>query len=135
MDPLPQRPTKRATFTKEERLCGQLRLKEVVTTGRSVVESPIKMIGKKMPLPGSTPVQVAFSVPRRYMKNAVDRNLVRRRMREAFRLNKEEPMARLQAAGDQYAWLFIYQAKQPIPYSSIESKITRSIGRWMNEHG
>src|SRR5690606_10227185 len=66
--------TPRATFTKEERLCGRLRLKEVVSTGRTVHESPIKLVGKKMALPTMQPAQVAFAIPRRYMRNAVDRN-------------------------------------------------------------
>ncbi len=135
MDQVMARPEERATFTKEERLCGQLRLKEVVTKGKSVTESPVKLIGIKMALPSTSPVQVAFSVPRRYMKRAVDRNVVRRRMREAFRLNKMCPYARLKEQGVQCAWLFIYQGREILPYSVLELKIMRSIGRWMNEHG
>jgi ribonuclease P protein component len=35
------------------------------------------------------PTQVLFSVPKRQFKHAVERNLIRRRMKEAYRLNKQ----------------------------------------------
>ncbi len=127
--------TPRATFTKEERLCGRLRLKEVVSTGRTVHESPIKLVGKKMALPTMQPAQVAFAIPRRYMRNAVDRNKMRRRMREAWRLNKLPFLDRLRAADAQCAWLFIYQGREPITFAATTLKITRSLDRWMKEHG
>ena len=126
---------KRATFTKEERLCGQIRMKEVVTSGRTVDESPIKLVGKKMELPTQEPAQVAFAVPRRYMKRAVQRNRMRRLMREVWRSSKRPYQERLRAKEMQCAWLFIYQGREPITFSETRSKILRSLDRWMKEHG
>lgn len=128
-------PKRRATFTKGERLCGQLRIKELVTTGRTVHEDPIKLVGKKMELPTDSPAQVAFAVPRRYMRRAVQRNRVRRLMREAWRSNKEPFQEKLRSKNLQCAWLFIYQGRTPLTYSATESKIIRSLDRWMKEHG
>ncbi len=130
-DPTPAR----ATFTKDERLCGQLRIKEVVTSGKTVHESPIKLVGKKMQLPTDAPAQVAFAIPRRYMRKAVQRNRMRRLMREAWRLNKAPVNARLKTSNVQCAWLFIYQGRTLLTFSETQMKITRSLDRWMNEHG
>ena len=135
MTDLPKEPVVRATFTKEERLCGQLRMKEVVTTGKAVHESPLKLVGKKMGLPTMEPAQVAFAVPRRYMKRAVHRNRMRRLMREAWRTGKHPYQERLRSKQVQCAWLFIYQGRTPITFSETRTKILRSLDRWMKEHG
>ncbi len=125
----------RATFRKHERLTGRLRIEEVVKTGRSVFEPPFKLVGKLMELPTTAPAQVAFAIPKRYMKLAVQRNRMRRLLREAYRLNKHAYHDRLRAAGKQCAWLFIYQGKTPLTLSETQLKITRSMDRWMRQHG
>ncbi len=122
-------------FTKAERLCGRIRLKEVVSTGKAVHESPIKLVGKKLGPQDGVQAQVAFAVPRRNMKRAVQRNRVRRLMREAWRLNKPHLHERLQGRNALYAWLFIYQGREPIGFQETRLKITRSLDRWLNEHG
>ena len=62
-------------------------------------ESPIKLVGRIMDLPTTAPAQVAFAIPKRYMKLAVHRNRMRRLMREAYRLHKGTYHARLSEAG------------------------------------
>lgn len=128
-------PEQRHTFRKSERLCGDLRLKEVATTGRSVHEPPIKLIGKRMTLPSLAPAQVAFAVPSRNLKRAVDRNRMKRRMREAYRLEKRRFHERLGAEGMQCAWLFVYQGKALITFAETRARLTRAVDRWMVEHG
>ncbi len=125
----------RATFRKHERLTGRLRIEEVVKTGRSVFEPPFKLVGKLMELPTTAPVQVAFAIPKRYMKMAVQRNRMRRLLREAYRLNKHIYHERLTLAGKQCAWLFIYQGKAPLTLAEAQLKITRSMDRWLKQHG
>ena len=125
----------RPTFRKHERLCGRLRIQEVITQGRTVHEKPFKLSGKIMELPSGTTAQVAFSVPKRNLKLAVDRNRVKRLMREAYRLNKHSYLERLRASGKQCAWLFVFQARAPITLAETQLKITRALDRWMKEHG
>lgn len=125
----------RSTFRKHEHLCGRKRLEEVATTGRAVFDPPFKLVGKRMELPTTAPAQVAFAIPKRYLKLAVDRNRMRRLMREAYRLNKEHYHAALGTAGMQCAWLFVYQGKGTITLAETQLKITRSLDRWLKEHG
>ncbi len=124
-----------ATFRKHEHLCRRLLIQEVFTTGRAVHDNPFKQVGKKLALPTVATAQVAFSVPKRGMKRAVDRNRIKRLMREAYRQNKPNLYERLGTEGLQYAWLLIYQGKAGITYSEVEQKISRSLDRWMKEHG
>lgn len=125
----------RYTFRKHERLTGRLRIQEVVTQGRSVHQPPFKLVGKVMELPTDAAAQVAFAIPKRYLRLAVDRNRQRRLMREAYRLNKQAYHDKLKAANKQCAWLFVYQGKTPITLAETQLKITKALDRWMKEHG
>lgn len=125
----------RPTFSKHERLTGRIRIQKLVSEGRSVYDTPIKLVGMIMELPTPASTQVAFAIPKRYMKLAVHRNRMRRLMREAYRLNKAAYQRRLQESGKQCAWLFIYQGKGPLSLIETEQKITRSLDRWLEKHG
>lgn len=127
-------PHGRATFRKHERLTGRDRLKLVATTGAAVNQHPFRLLGLLMPLDSTAPAQVAFSVPKRHVKLAVDRNRVRRHMREAYRLNKHRWLPPLREAGRQCAWLLVFQGKGPVSWEESAGKITRAFDRWTHEH-
>jgi ribonuclease P protein component len=124
----------RATFRKHERLCARAVIKELMASGRAVNESPLRLIGKVMPLDPASPAQIAFAVPKRHVPRAVDRNLIRRRLREAYRLNKGRWHQALEQAGVQCAWIVVYQGRTVVPYAAAERKISRAIDRWLLEH-
>lgn len=125
----------RLTFSKHERLTGRLRITELVEKGRSVQEAPIKLVGRIMELPTTAPAQVAFAIPKRYMKLAVHRNHMRRLMREAYRMDKAATYDRLRQAGKQCAWLFIYQGRQPLTLAETRERLSRLLHRWIDKHG
>ncbi|HRH36821.1 MAG TPA: ribonuclease P protein component [Flavobacteriales bacterium] len=125
----------RATFSKHERLRGKLRVQEVMRTGKSIHETPFRLVGKIMALPTASPSQIAFAVPKRNVPLAVNRNRMKRLMREAFRTNKHRWNERLTQAGVQCAWLVVFQGKTPVTPAETRLKITRSLDRWMEQHG
>ncbi len=124
----------RATFRKHERLTGRDRTKLVATTGKVVKNHPFRLVGLLMPLDTVAPAQVAFAVPKRYVKLAVNRNRVRRHMREAYRLNKHLWYEQLRAADVQCAWLLIYQGTGPLPWDISSVKIIDVFERWTKQH-
>jgi ribonuclease P protein component len=78
------------TFKKEERLCNKKLIDGLFHSGSSFLCYPFMASWLFIEGPQQFPVQILFSVSKRRFKRAVDRNLIKRRMREAYRLNKQE---------------------------------------------
>ncbi len=72
-------------------------------------------------------VRVLFSVPKKHLKRANKRNLVKRRMREAYRLNKSELVETLRASGGGMDVALVYNTRQVEDYKTIENGIRKII--------
>ena len=68
-------------------------------------------------------VEVLFSTPKRFLKRANKRNKVRRRMREAYRLNKQILLSSTEPRTLQVA--LVYSSKEVIDYKTIENATKR----------
>ena len=74
---------------KREHLKSNLSIQDLLKNGQTITASPLRIYWKTSSISlQKTPVKIAFSVPKRKFKRAVDRNLIKRRMREAYRRNK-----------------------------------------------
>ena len=121
------------TFKKEERLCSQIIIGKMFSEGESFLSHPIKVVFLKTELSCSYPAQTAFSVSKRNFKKAVHRNLIKRRMREAFRLNKNDFYQKLESEKKELAIMFIFIGKEISTYSEIEKAIKNAMRRILNK--
>jgi len=114
------------TFTKEERLCNKKLIDELFRNGSSFLVYPFKVSWLITAEPQLYPAQVLFSVPKKRYKHAVDRNLLKRRMREAYRLSKEQYLyLPLKDMGKQIVFSIGYVGKEIADYAFIEKKMLK----------
>jgi ribonuclease P protein component len=76
------------SFKKDERLKGKKAIATLFDKGNSFYCYPFRVLWMPLAHQGSYPVQTAVSVSKKYFKKAIDRNRIKRLMREAWRLNK-----------------------------------------------
>jgi ribonuclease P protein component len=126
----------RFTFTKEERLCSKILIDKLFAEGKSVYSPPFRFVFMPVEyLKGKFPAQVVFSVPKRNFKLAVKRNLIRRRMREAYRLNKLGFYEALTVSGQKLAFMIIYIEKDISEFPKIETGIIKGLKKILTKLG
>ena len=104
------------TFPKKEKLKSKKLIAQVFAEGKAVSNFPIKLIYLPCTLE-NTPLKVGVTVAKRNFKSAVDRNRIKRLLRESYRCNKHIVYNNIE--GD-YALLFLYLGKQMPEYKEIE---------------
>lgn len=127
------------TLTRAERLRSLKVIRRLFEEGRSGFVYPFRYLWLADEDEGATEidktsatevvsggVEVLFSVPKRFLKRANKRNLVRRRAKEAYRLGKGEIVA---AAGKRKVCIaLVYSTKKIHEYRTINNAIERILG-------
>ena len=116
------------TFKKKEKLTNKKTFGLLFNTGKSFTVTPFKLLWAETRSTG-TPVQLGISVPKRSFAKAVDRNTLKRRIREAYRKNKQLLYGVLQEKNLSIALMVIYTAKEELPYQEIEKKMIVSLNK------
>ena len=100
------------TLTKEERLCGKTTVSALISSGKWGAAPHLRYCWSVGHETGLNRIMV--SVPKKFFKRAVKRNLLKRRMREAYRRQKE-------LLGPGVDILFIYTSPEVLPYETVFS--------------
>jgi ribonuclease P protein component len=119
-------------FPKRERLCSKKITGELFSKGSSLFLYPYRIVYLPAADANTPYPQVLFSVSKKKIKRAVDRNLIKRRMREAYRRNKTQlinstPSGKLPAY---IAW--VYVANEKISFEILEKKLIFAWRRLVN---
>ncbi len=114
------------TFTKAERLSSKVAIDTLFTTGKSFHNSPFKIFWLEV-AESISPVQIVISVPKRLFKSAVDRNRLKRLLREAYRKNKNVLLEKLE--NKKVHLMFIYTSKTMVEYREAEEKMILALER------
>ena len=80
----------RYTLGKEERLKSRKLIDQLFKEGKSFSSFPFRVVWKYLPSASDSFLKAGFTVSTKHFKKAVDRNRIRRLMKEAYRLQKNE---------------------------------------------
>lgn len=121
----------RFTLSKEERICSKKLINELFTgNGRSMTAFPLRVVFMKRTIVDDQPrAAMLVSVPKRYFKHAVDRNRVKRQVREAFRRNKSIIIQNLTDDHEAVAMAFVWLTDEKFPSSEVENRMVRLLTR------
>ncbi len=114
-------------FPKSERLHSRKQIEELFEQGTSFTIYPLKVVYLKKPLESTQKNQVLISTPKFFFKKSVDRNKLKRRIKEAYRLHKQ--VLENKQAGFYLLIGYIYIGKEISSYQSIEEKLKQSLLR------
>ena len=118
----------RFTYTKQEKLKKRKLIKELFENGKTHTVFPVRMIFLKKEHEGNFPIQASVSVSKRNFKRAVDRNRIKRLMREIYRLNKHILYNNLD---EKYIMMYIYLAKKEKSFQIIEKKMQELMRKFL----
>lgn len=116
----------RDTFKKNERLCSQILTERLFQGGsHSVSAYPLRAVFLPVDLSEQKGVSVLMSVPKKRFHDAVDRNRVKRQLREAYRKHKHHLVEQIAAREQGLLIAFIYVSAQIESTAYIEKRMTR----------
>ena len=127
----------RQTFAKVERLCNKSLIDKLFTRGRSFFQYPFKVVFVHVDandkFSGEYPAKVLISVSKRHFKKAVDRNRIKRLVRESYRKNKVLLYNELEKSDLKLTIGILFTGKTIPTYHETEKKIINIIHRLILE--
>ena len=119
-----------ATLSKKERLKSKKTIEFLFSEGKSVVQYPVRLIYTVGPDTEETNLRAAVSVSKRNFKKAVDRNHIKRLLRESYRKNKYlVPQQTTQS----YNLMILYTGKEFPSSSRIEKSVMKVLKKFMDK--
>ena len=116
------------SFGREEKLKSKVLIDRLFSEGKSLQKYPLRLIYLPKINSEAEMHKTAVSVPKRRFKKAVDRNKIKRLMREAFRKNKYLVSSNLDSS---YALMFVYTGREkeefPKIFSATEELLKRLV--------
>ncbi len=117
------------TYSNKEKLKSKKLIDQLFSEGRSVSAYPLRMVFLKTIHDDTNLITKAgVSVSKKHFKKAVDRNRIKRLLREVYRLNKS---AYFNNITTQYALMILYIGKDKPTYVEVEHSMNKLFDRFV----
>lgn len=118
------------TYKKIEKLKGQKLIETLFSEGKSVAVYPLRLVYLQTNFDDPIKIKTGVSVSKRNFKKAVDRNRIKRVMREAYRLNKSTYFNNIP---DQYAFMILYIGKTQTDFKTVSKKMASLMDTFLKQ--
>ena len=108
---------------------GKISVSRLFASGNSFIVYPYRVVCLFSESNTAPFARVLVSVPKRNFKRAVKRNLIRRRIKEAYRLQKQPVLDCLAGSFRQVDMAFLYIGKEVGEYRLLERKMAEVLNR------
>lgn len=122
---------KQFAFTKDERLSSKKAIEAVFGSGNSLTAFPFKLLWNNKNEDSDYPAKVVFIIPKKNFKRAVDRNKVRRRLKEIYRLNKAAWYECLKSKKLSIELAILYLPKDILEYDALNKYWVQAMEKFM----
>lgn len=119
------------TFNKTEKLKSEKLIEKLFLEGKSVVAYPLRLVYIETVFDSGVKTKVGVSVSKRHFKRAVDRNRIKRLMREAYRLQKG---LFFNNSSSSYALMILYIGKDKPDFESIQQKTKQLFDKFLKQN-
>ena len=119
-----------ATYPKKEKLKSKKLIDQLFTDGQSVSAFPLRLVFMPAEFEEDIIAKTGVSVSKRNFKTAVDRNRIKRLLREAYRLNKAAFFNNLTT---QHAFMILYIGKEKPTFNQVENKMKTLFEKFSNK--
>lgn len=119
---------KRFGFGKKEKLKSRKQIDELFVNGKSFAVFPVRVTYQFLPA-GETVLQTGVTASKKHFKKAVDRNRIKRLLREAYRLQKNELQITLKQNKKQAILFFMYTDKTIASFDIIKEAVHKCFNR------
>ena len=113
--------SKTFTLGKKERLKSRKQIDVVFAEGKAVTVFPVRVVYLFGPAAPETVAQIGVTVAKRHFKKAVDRNRLKRLLREAYRLQKTPLTQALKEAHKTGYFFFMYTDKTMASFTTVQA--------------
>ena len=124
---------RRYTLSKEERLSWKRYIDMLFAKGQSFVAFPLRVVYLPVEEESLTPVSILISVPKKKFKRAVKRNLIKRQIREVYRVRKYMLIDPLVEKNRRMLVAFLYLDKEIHSFAEMEKAMNKALTTLANK--
>lgn len=122
--------SQRNTFKKSERLCSRILMERLFQgENKSVSSYPLRAVFLPVETTAQQGVSVLVSVPKKRFHDAVDRNRVKRQIREAYRMHKHELVELMEMRGEGLLLAIVYVSAKIEDTLYVEKRLARLLDK------